>query len=111
MNKVCIWTAKHLNTCQEGLGSFIIPSGLQDTYMGTSVLKACLEVVKYILGNFLTLFRQMFSLTSIGLCLDKSESQDSSILLFKNRINSVSSAFIINVYSHLYILNAIKRSK
>lgn len=75
--------AKHLNKCQEGLENFLIPSGLQDTCMGGSVLKACLEVVKYVFGNFLILFRQMLSLTSIGLCLDKYKSQDSYILLFQ----------------------------
>ena len=60
--------AKHLYECQEGLGNFIIPSGPQDMCLGGSVLQACLEVVKYVLGNFLTLFKQMFSVTCIGLC-------------------------------------------
>ena len=61
LDEFCIWMAKHLNKCQEGLENFIIPSGLQDMCMGGSVLKACLVVVKYVLSNFLTLFRQIFS--------------------------------------------------
>lgn len=60
LDEFCIWMAKNLNKCQEGLENFLITSGLQDMCMGGSILKACLIVVNYVLSNFLTSFRHIF---------------------------------------------------
>lgn len=53
LDEVCVWMAKHLKKCQEGLENVIIPSGWQATCLGGSALEACL-VVKCVLSNFLT---------------------------------------------------------